>query len=184
MLHGTLQTVLAEKALAMDSPMPQSFLHQIVCDIVDKSKQLTMANRVWELHLSHTSLHIKLCGMYVRTEMCSLDWLCGMYIRTETYSLDRLCVIYIRTKMFFWDSPCGMYIPTEMIFLNYRVGCTYLRKWLGFDASPDLTRASFCARRAYPRRFLGRVGRTPPMAHTHLAMVPNAVAERGFKPFV
>ena len=44
--HGPLQTVLAVKALAMDSPMPHSFLHQIVCDIVDKSKQLTKADRV------------------------------------------------------------------------------------------------------------------------------------------
>ena len=31
----------------------------------------------------------------------------------------------------------------------------------------------------YPWRFLGRVGRTPPIAHTHLATVPNVVAERG-----
>ena len=46
MCHGPLQTVLAVKTLAMDSPMPHSFLHQIVCDIVDKSKQLTNADRV------------------------------------------------------------------------------------------------------------------------------------------
>ena len=39
----------------------------------------------------------------------------------------------------FWDSPCGMYIPTEMISGIHRVGCTYLWKWLGFDASPDRT---------------------------------------------
>ena len=39
----------------------------------------------------------------------------------------------------------------------------------------DLILSNMCARRAYPRRFLGRVGRTT---------VPNAVAERGFKPFV
>ena len=70
MCHGPLQTVLAVKAVAMDSPMPHSFLHQIVCDIVDKSKQLTKEDRVY---LSHTSLHIKLCGIYVRTEMFSLD---------------------------------------------------------------------------------------------------------------
>ena len=44
--HGTLQTVLAVKALVMDSPMPHSFLHQIVCDVVHKSKQLTKAERV------------------------------------------------------------------------------------------------------------------------------------------
>ena len=43
----------------------------------------------------------------------------------------------------------------------------------------ELILPSVCARRAYPQRFLGRVGRTPPIAHTHLAMVPNAVAERG-----
>jgi hypothetical protein len=46
MCHGSLQTVLAVKALAMDSPMPHNFLHQIMCDIVDKSKQLTKADRV------------------------------------------------------------------------------------------------------------------------------------------
>ena len=44
--HGTLQTVLAVKTLVMDSPMPHSFLYQIVCDIVDKSKRLTKAERV------------------------------------------------------------------------------------------------------------------------------------------
>ena len=48
----------------------------------------------------------------------------------------------------------------------------------------DLILPSVCARRAYIRRFLCRVGRTPPIAHTHLATVPNAVAERGSKPFV
>ena len=44
--HGTLQTVLEVKALVMDSPMPHSFLHQIVCDVVNESKQLTKAERV------------------------------------------------------------------------------------------------------------------------------------------
>ena len=44
--HGTLQTVLAVKAFVMDSPMPHSFLHQIVCDVVNESKQLTKAERV------------------------------------------------------------------------------------------------------------------------------------------
>ena len=46
MCHGPLQTALAEKALAMDSPMPHGFFHQIMCDIVDKSKQLTKEDRV------------------------------------------------------------------------------------------------------------------------------------------
>ena len=36
--HGTLQRVLAVKELVMDSPMPHSFLHQIVCDVVNESK--------------------------------------------------------------------------------------------------------------------------------------------------
>ena len=47
-----------------------------------------------------------------------------------------------------------------------------------FARSPvahDLILPSVCARRAYPQRFLGRVGRTP-IAHTHLATVPDAVA--------
>ena len=30
----------------------------------------------------------------------------------------------------------------------------------------------------------GSCGKDPPIAHTHLATVPNAIAERGFKPFV
>ena len=44
--HGTLQTVLTVKALVMDSPMPHSFLHQIMCDVVNESKQLTKVERV------------------------------------------------------------------------------------------------------------------------------------------
>ena len=44
--HGTLETVLAVKAFVMDSPMSHSFLHQIMCDVVDESKQLTKAERV------------------------------------------------------------------------------------------------------------------------------------------
>ena len=44
--HGTLQTVLEVKALMMVSPMPHSFLHQIVCDVVDKSKRLIKAEHV------------------------------------------------------------------------------------------------------------------------------------------
>ena len=48
----------------------------------------------------------------------------------------------------------------------------------------ELILPNVCARRAYPRRFLGHVGRTPPIAHTHLATVLDAVAERGFKLFV
>ena len=39
---GTLQTVLAVKALVMDSPMPHNFLHQIVCDVVEQKQ---MVNR-------------------------------------------------------------------------------------------------------------------------------------------
>ena len=46
MCHGPLQMVLAVKAIAMNSPMPHSFLHQIMHDIVDKSKRLTKADRV------------------------------------------------------------------------------------------------------------------------------------------
>ena len=44
--HETLQTVLAVKALVMDNPMSHSFLHQIVCDVVNESKQLTTAECV------------------------------------------------------------------------------------------------------------------------------------------
>ena len=48
-----------------------------------------------------------------------------------------------------------------------------------FARSPvahDLILPNVCARRAYPRQFLG-VWEGPPIAHTHLAMVPNVVAE-------
>ena len=76
----------------------------------------------------------------------------------------------------FWDSPCGMYIPTKMIYGIHRVGCTYLRKWFsritvwdvhtyGNDwvsmPRPISHGPRVGPRRAYPRRFLGRVGRTP-----------------------
>jgi len=44
--HGTLETVVAIKALMMDSPMPHNFLHQIMCDVIDKIKQLTKAEHV------------------------------------------------------------------------------------------------------------------------------------------
>ena len=46
--------VLEVKALVMDSPMPHSFLHQIVCDVVDKSKRLTMVERVCDSYMYHT----------------------------------------------------------------------------------------------------------------------------------
>ena len=120
---------------------------------------------MWYLHLWHTSLHIKLCGMYIRTETFSLDWLCGMYIRMKTYSLDSPCVIYIRTEMFFWDSLCGMHIPTKMIFLVYHVGCTYLRKWLGFDASPDRTRPQPGSQEGLPPTISGSCGKDT-LSHT------------------
>ena len=51
-----------------------------------------------------------------------------------------------------------------------------------FECSPiahDLILSSVCAKRAYPQRFLGRVGRTPPITVTHLATVQNVVTERG-----
>ena len=82
-----------------------------------------------------------------------------------------------------------------------RVGCTCDRKQFRpiivffsstvrisiFERSPvahDLILPNVCARRAYPRWFSGSCGKDPPIAHTHLAIVPNAVAERGFKPFI
>ena len=87
-------------------------------------------------------------------------------------------------EMIFWDSPCGMYIPTEMIFSDYCVGCTYLRKWLGFDASPDRTWPQPGSQEGLSPTISGSCGKDPPIAHTHLATVTNAVTERGFKLFV
>src|SRR3990170_1478278 len=73
------------------------------------------------------------------------------------------------------------YIPTEMIFSDYRLGCTYLRKlfsritvwdvhtngndWVSMPR-PIAHGPSLCPRRAYPRQFLGRVGRTPYRPHS------------------
>ena len=80
----------------------------------------------------------RLCGMYIQTETFSGDWLCGMYLRPETIS------------------------PYNCIFSStLRISV--------FECSPvahDLILPSVCARRAYPRRFLGRVGRPPYRTHS------------------
>ena len=62
------------------------------------------------------------------------DWLCGMYLRPETILLYN-CIFFSSTL---------------------RISI--------FKRSPvahDLILPNVCARRAYPRRFMGRVGRTP-----------------------
>ena len=61
--HGTLQTVVAVKALVLDSPMPHSFPHQIVCDVVDKSKLLTKAKRVIVTPFTHEPTHKTVWGV-------------------------------------------------------------------------------------------------------------------------
>ena len=78
-------------------------------------------------------------------------------------------------------------LATENYFACIIVFLSSIVRISVFERSPvadDLILPSVCARKAYPRWFLGRVGRTPPIAHTHLATVPNAVTERGLKPFV
>ena len=67
------------------------------------------------------------------------------------------------------------------------MGCTYEWKQLGFDAPPDRTRAHFapaCMPGGPIPNGFWVVLEVPPITHTHLATVPNVVAERGFKPFV
>ena len=64
----------------------------------------------------------------------------------------------------FWDSPCGMYIPTEMIGFRCLARSHTARAWVPGGPIPD----DFWV-----------VWEGPPIAHTHLATVPNAVAERG-----
>ena len=67
------------------------------------------------------------------------------------------------------------------VFLGFTVRDvhTYENDWVSMPR-PIAHKLIWCPRRTYSRRFLGRVGRTPPpIAHTHLATVPNAVAERG-----
>ena len=59
-----------------------------------------------------------------------------------------------------------MYIPTEMIFSDYRVGCTYLQNDWVLMPFPIAHGPSLGPRRAYPRRFLGRVGWTPYRTHS------------------
>ena len=61
------------------------------------------------------------------------------------------------------------------------MGCPYERKQLGFDGPPDRTRAHFPPASEpegpIPDGFWV-MWEGPPIAHTHLATVPNAVAER------
>ena len=69
----------------------------------------------------------------------------------------------------FLGLPCGMYIPREMIGFRCLARSHTAPAWVPRGAIPD----DFWV-----------VWEGHPIAHTHLAMVPNAVVERGFKPFV
>ena len=59
---------------------------------------------------------------------------------------------------------CGMYIPTEMI---------------GFRCLARLHMSSFGVPGGPNPTVFGSSGNDPPIAHTHLATVPNAITERG-----
>ena len=104
--------------------------------------------------------------------------------------------MYPERKRFPWSDYVGCTYERKRLAGTDCVGCTCNRKQFRriivffsstvrisvFERSPvahKLILPNVCARRAYPRMFLGRVGRTPPIAHTQLATVPNVVAERG-----
>ena len=69
----------------------------------------------------------------------------------------------------FLGLPCGMYIPKEMIGFRCLARSHTARACVPGGPIPD----NFWV-----------VWEGPPIAHTHLATVPNAIVERGFKPFV
>ena len=82
-------------------------------------------------------------------------------------------------KRFPWSDCVGCIYERKRLAVTDCVGCTYDRKWFRlynciffsttvrisvFECSPvahDLILPSVCAGRAYPQRFLGRVGRIP-----------------------
>ena len=90
------------------------------------------------------------------------------------------CLRYATLRKHFPCSDCvGCIDEHKCLVVTDYVGCTYDRKWFRlynwiflstnvrisvFECLPvahDLILPSVCARRAYPQRFLGRVGRTP-----------------------
>ena len=74
------------------------------------------------------------------------------------------------------------YIHTNgNVFLGFTVWDVHT---YGFHASPDHTRPQPGSHEGLSPTISGSCGKDPPIAHTHLATVQNAVAERGKKPFV
>ena len=64
----------------------------------------------------------------------------------------------------FLGLPCGMYIPTEMI---------------GFRCLARSHMAPACSLEGLSLTISRSCGKDPPIAHTHLATVPNVIAESG-----
>ena len=113
---------------------------------------------------THTVSRNKPCWINEQSHII-LSWkLFALRHLAQTFSLDQLCGMCIWTERFIPGTNC--------------VGCTCDRKQFRritvffsstvcisvFERSPvahDLILTNVCARRAYPRRFLGRVGRTP-----------------------
>ena len=69
----------------------------------------------------------------------------------------------------FLGLPCGMYIPTKMIGFRCLTRSHTAPAWVPGGPIPD----DFWV-----------VWEGHPIAHTHLETVPNAITERGRKPFV
>ena len=84
--------------------------------------------------------------------------------------------------MIFWDSPCGMYIPMEF-FSRITVWDvhTYGNDWVSMPRpiAHELILPQPVSQEGLSPTISGSCGKDPPIAHTHLATVPNAVAERG-----
>ena len=120
--------VLAVKALAMDSPMPHSFLHQIVCDIVDK-KQIVNQGRpcVIVTLFKHEPTHKTVWDVRLNGNVFPGLTVWDVHKNRKEFLGLTVCDIHTH-GIIFWDSPCGMYIPMEIIFSDYRVRCTYLWK--------------------------------------------------------
>ena len=117
-----------------------------------------------------------------RTQFLGINRVGSMNNHTR-HSLQNCLRYATLRKRFPWSDCVGCIYERKRLAGTDCVGCTYDRKRFRlyncifsttvritvFGRSPvahDLILPSVCARRAYPRRFLGRVGRTPYRPHS------------------
>ena len=136
-----------------------------VCDVRHYNIRCGKTKCVW-LSTYHTRFIIMNCLWCARHRKCRAS-----SVRAWKTPVPGICLVLGRTTK-----------------LRLRWQCEHKRvgrmKRLGYSRyQKRLYRDNCMHQGSYLRRFLGRVGRTP-YRHTHLATVPNAVAERGKKPFV